>query len=506
MIQKSEYFELTDLYINSELSQDELSNFESLLINDSILLDELNLQKEVQIASCEQDVMNLRKKLNQIVQNQSDNNRISSVTNNFLFDLTEDNSLKEFNQINADDFLNLESSLPKIHLYQHKIASKENIHQFYKEQLDSSTVNNEDAEFSPFDENLFTEIQSALEENDIAELRANLKQVAVSVPEHKYSAEDIEDFIYNRLDLNSKQRFEEELAVNKSLAKEVLLVKEIENAISENDIIELRANLNRIQHNDIQQSAKIEDIEKYLNNELSFDQLTSFEAELNSNKKLLKEVDLIKDIDQALAESDIIQLRNNLKGIADQIDADKQKERSFIGKINFKRAIPFTSVAASIVLILTFSGIFSNNQSSSDLYQKFYTKYEILGNARSADLETNSTFAIAMQMYENKEYSQALYLFGKITASDPNNMASHFYSGVSLQETGKYNKALQEYQAVITNKDNLFTEQAEWYTGLCLMQTNDNKKAYKQFKKIALAKGFYQQKAEEILKKIKYTD
>ena len=118
----------------------------------------------------------------------------------------------------------------------------------------------------------------------------------------------------------------------------------------------------------------------------------------------------------------------------------------------------------------------------------------------------NKTFALALQKYENKDYTEALNLFGQVISNDPNNVASHFYSGVSLQETGKYNMAIKEYETVIFNKDNLFTEQAEWYTGLCLLQTNENKKAHKQFKKIALSKGFYQQKATELLKKIKYTE
>jgi tetratricopeptide (TPR) repeat protein len=85
-------------------------------------------------------------------------------------------------------------------------------------------------------------------------------------------------------------------------------------------------------------------------------------------------------------------------------------------------------------------------------------------------------------------------------------MAGHFYSGVALQETGKYQNAIQQYQTVITNKDNLFMEQAQWYIGLCYLQTNENKKAYKIFRKIATNEGFYQQKADAILQKIEDTE
>jgi len=85
-------------------------------------------------------------------------------------------------------------------------------------------------------------------------------------------------------------------------------------------------------------------------------------------------------------------------------------------------------------------------------------------------------------------------------------MVGHFYSGVSLQELGKYQKAISEYETVITDIDNLFVEQANWYIGLCYLQTNEDKKAYKQFKKIAKEDGFYQLKAEAILRKMKYSE
>ena len=111
-----------------------------------------------------------------------------------------------------------------------------------------------------------------------------------------------------------------------------------------------------------------------------------------------------------------------------------------------------------------------------------------------------------MFKYENQDYTAALDLFNQVILSNPGNMAGHFYAGVSLQETGRYRNAIKEYESVIENKDNLFTEQAEWYTGLCYLQTNEDKKAFKQFKKIAQGEGFYQQKAEAILRKMKYTE
>ena len=505
MLRKSEYFEQTDKYLNSELTLPELKEFEIQLEIDSDLNEEVSLHLDVEQAMGEQDIISLRNTLNQIVQNQTESasNENISVFDSFSFGLTEEfSSQKSSNaQFNPNDIFNFGHSFPKIHLYQHKIAGKENIHQFYKEQFETNSVSNEESGFSPFEEELFADIQNALEENDIFDLRANLMQVAQSIPAHQYSVEEIEDYIYNQMDSELKAQFEQELTINSDLASEVRLNEEIDFAGAEYDIMDLRASLNKIQRSEFQPSASIEELESYINSELSNEELASFEAELTSNQKLMDEIELIKNIDLALSETDVMQLRSNLQNIAGEIAANKQTERSFAGKFKAKRIV-LSTVAASLILLLGITGIMSR-QSQDDIYQKFYTKYEATGIVRSANLTANKTLSEALQKFENQDYNAALNLFTEVIARDQNNMVGHFYTGVSLQETGKYQNAIKEYETVIIDKDNLFTEQAEWYIGLCYLQTNENKKAYQQFKKIAKNEGFYQQKAKSILNKIK---
>jgi hypothetical protein len=508
MIRKSEYFEQTDKYLNSELTLPELKEFEAQLGADSDLNEEVNLHLDVEQAMCEQDIISLRNSLNQIVQNQTDSTYKENigVYDSFSFGLSEEfSSHKNSNaQFNPDDIFSFGHSFPKIHLYQHQIASKENIHQFYKEQFGSESVSNEESGFTKYEEELFSDIQNALAENDISELRANLMQLAQNLPAHQYSVEEIEDFIYNRMDTEPKAQFEEELSINPVLANEVRLIKEIDTAGAESDIISLRASLNKIQKSEFQSPASIEELESYINNEFSEEELASFEAELTSDKKLQEEIDLVKNIDLALNETDVMQLRSKLQSIAAEIASSKQTERSFAGRFKVKR-VALSAVAASLILLLGITGIISR-QSQDGIYQKFYTKYEATGIVRSANTAENKTLTEALQKYNDQDYDAALDLFSEIIARDPNNMVGHFYAGVSLQETGKYPAAIKEYQTVIVDKDNLFTEQAQWFIGLCYLQTNENKKAYQQFKKIAKKEGFYQQKAQAILNKIKVSE
>jgi tetratricopeptide (TPR) repeat protein len=95
-------------------------------------------------------------------------------------------------------------------------------------------------------------------------------------------------------------------------------------------------------------------------------------------------------------------------------------------------------------------------------------------------------------------------VFNDVLEQNANNAACNFYSGVAYQETGQFDKAITSYQEVVKDKNNLFIEQAEWYIGLCYLQTENRKKAYKQFKRIADSDSYYQEKANAVIRKIKY--
>ncbi len=505
MIRKSEHFEQTDKYLNAALSQPELSEFEAQLAFDPDLAEELNLHLEVEQAIGETDIAGLRENLNKIIQQKPDSEKIS-VFDSFSFGLSEElSSYQNMDRtINTNDILNLGLSFPKIHLYQHKVAGKENIHQFYKEQFEPEAVNEEES-FTSFDEELFSGVRNALEENDIADIRANLKQIARSIPAHHYSVEDIDNYITDLMEPGMKSQFEEELSLNTALSLDVQLTREIDLASAENDIMQLRASLKEIQKAEFNTSARIQEIEEYIYNELPEEEMASFEAELSSNIELADEINLIRDIDLALKENEIMQLRSKLRDIAGDVAAEKQTERSFATKIYAKRVL-VASVAASLVLLLGITGLLSRQSSPEEIYQKFYNTYQTSGISRSATAEANQTLVTALQKFDDKDYEAALNLLQQVVSNDQNNAAVHFYAGAALQETGKYNMAISEYETVIVNNDNLFTEQAQWYIGLCYLQTNENKKAYKQFKKIADSQGFYQQKAKAILKKIKQSD
>ncbi|HEY3371347.1 MAG TPA: hypothetical protein VGK10_10890 [Prolixibacteraceae bacterium] len=505
MSHRSEYFEIIDKYLNNELTAQELKELEQKMEYNSDLVDEFNLQFNIQQAIQEQDIVSLRENMCKITSHQpiSSNEQESPVFDSFNFGLAEEiTDHPNFNTpINIDNINEFTQTFPKIHLYQHLVAAKENIYQFYKEQQEQHNSKKDLDSFSQMENDLFDEVKNAMQENDLLDLRANLKQIASNVSYHTHTSKDIHNYVDDAMVGEQRIQFEELLAIDKSLANDVKLFQEVDLALSENDIMHLRASLNEIKKSTLQFSSGIKEIDGYLYNELNESEMTLFEAELANNQELYAEIDLIKNIDYALQENDVMQLRNSLRNIANDNLKEKQIERSIT--VSFKpRKIALSVVAASLILLIGITGLFKYT-AEDDIYQKFYTRYETAGISRSSNSMSDGTFALALQKYNNQEYQSALNLLQEVISRDDKNVAGHFYSAVSLQELGKYKNALEEYQVVVVDKDNLFIEQAEWYIGLCFIQTQEDKKAIKQFKKIVNGKGFYAQKASAILRTMK---
>ena len=511
---RKNYIETVDKYLSGELAGDTLEKFNTELAFNQDLAQEVRLQTEIGQAVSETGIMNLRASLQNIAkQLQEEENDLMMEVNlqeqAFSFELSEElSSFKEFTQpVSAKDITGFSQSLPKIHLAQHNIAAKENIHLFYKEQQGQASQSGSGYELSPADEAIFEDIQAALAEKDIQDLRANLRQVAANLPAHQRTGQEIEQ--YNHLELSAQEMedFEQEMLLNKGLAKDVELFREIDLAAAENDIMALRENLQAAYRTETSSLQRAEEIDQYLDGELAGNSLAAFEDELFNSPALAAEIGLYTEIDSAVKESDVMELREKLGAIGRQVAKQERQKRSFAAKAGSPRVV-IATIAASLILILGIAGLVSKNHAPAggDLYSQYYSPYQAAGIFRSGDALVDSKLTKALAKFNEKDYNTAIGLFAEVLEVDKNNPVGNFYSGMAYQETGKTALALGAYQNVVSDRDNLFVEQAQWYIGLCYLQTDNRKKAYQQFKKIATSEGFYQQKASAILRKIEYLE
>jgi tetratricopeptide (TPR) repeat protein len=487
-------------YVEGGLKGEKLKEFQQRLLTNPSVADEVQLSFEINEAIKEKDIMKIRKNLEKVAKDEGMSKK-KNANEDARFGLADE--MEEFInlEIGDEDFGDIGNFLQKLHLRNHTIASKETIHEVYRK--DEMISENDYELLSEEDELIISNVQQAVAEHDIMDLRANLKSISQSISAHNWKSEDIEDFVSGDIGEEYRMMIENEALVNLNLADDINLYNEINEAVGEKDIRQLRAALDKIMEFESSHNRSVDEIEDYLNQELEESLMNSFEEELLINEGLVAEVKLNQEINDAIGEKDIMALRESLKNIKDSgIDTENQHKHG-ISAPKLRRVVWYAA-AASIILLLGLNVTFQNHSySNPELYNEYYHPVEAnLGATRSASLHEERLLNQALVEMNNKEYDSALKLFSEILQKDGRNIAGNFYTGTIRQQTGKYEDAIHSFTNVITQGDNLFVEQSEWFIGLCYLNRNEREKAIRQFRKISKSNGYYQQQSKAILKKL----
>jgi len=242
-----------------------------------------------------------------------------------------------------------------------------------------------------------------------------------------------------------------------------------------------------------------EKIPLYLEGELRGNDKLVFEHQLQQDILLQKEVDLYKKINLAVNEQGIIDLRESIE----EVSAGYHGGRSLVRYRSY-RFWTYSGVAAAVVLVLTTTFFaFYANPSHEKLFKKFYEPYPVTSTFRSPVSTSEELLLKALEEYDNQEYKNAVEFFEKaLVSKGGRKIPSLFYLGLSEIELEEYVQANSSLKKVIKHKENLYVEQAKWYSGLCYLMLDSMDMAKNRFESIAKSKSIYNSKAEKILKKL----
>ena len=243
-------------------------------------------------------------------------------------------------------------------------------------------------------------------------------------------------------------------------------------------------------------------IQPFLDGELNREELDWINKELENNAVLAEDIKLYREVDNAIREDDVLDLRDQLdiihKDLGDEVSNPKKPVR-------YRKAISYAAIAS--VAILVSVGVMYKLQtrklSNQEIYEKYYEPYEVTMVYRSAESSSTALLQEARQMYEAGLYTEAITLYEEVLLKDPADMESTLYSGISYLETDQYVKADQSFNTILDHNDNLFIEQAEWCLGFCYLMTNDMVTARQHFEQIANSNSSYKDHADNILKRLK---
>lgn len=455
---------------------------------------------EIEEAILEQDTQQLRLQIQSIMRDEA----VQVEKMSAAFNLAENISMEGvasdagLTQEMIDNF----ETLPKIHLENHQRANTEVVHHFY---VDQQKKNDEADDFAEefTDEEIWNEIEMAVMEKGVMDLRDSLRQISASSHSHSYSVEDLENYIEGNLSTSALEIFEEELAFNPSLNRDIELLIDLDEAIAESDILELRETMEMIMSKETSMGHSLQELEAFLTGELDDSDKEIIAMDLIENDDLRAEVNLLRELDMAMGEMDVINLRQELHHISASVSV--REEKSFIGLGRaFSGIRRIGAAAAVIVALLTISLVMRYSVNSYDFNPGMLDETPTaLSSFRSAEPEVHSALSEGFQSYNQSDFHAALHSFRKVMEMDNNNPAARFFSGASYHNLKDYNKAIQDYNAVVRHNDNIFVEQAEWYSVMCLLKLDERDKALHQLQAIVMRKGFYQNKAELLLKQIR---
>lgn len=243
-------------------------------------------------------------------------------------------------------------------------------------------------------------------------------------------------------------------------------------------------------------------LQKYLDNELSEKELARFEQELSASPDLLVDLDLYKEVDEAIADTEVLDFRAQLT------DLREETRRSENGKRVFRFTRPWhyaASAALALLVAIGLATVLGRPLSNNDLFAKYMKPYELVLTNRSADGDaTKLLMSKAQGHYLNREFEAAIGIFDEILELNSNMMEADFYMGMSHMEIEQHQEASESFTRVIEQDDNLYIQKAEWFLAGCLLAMDETEQARRKLASIASSSNhYYRDDAAKVLKRMK---
>lgn len=286
----------------------------------------------------------------------------------------------------------------------------------------------------------------------------------------------------------------------------------LDKAIMEEDVLSLRNQLDQI-HSDMDFEITEEEIAKYADVERAVLDQDSVKLHVELDKFDAKseypitpdfaERELLENaVDQAIMESDVINLRSRITAIGNELVPNTKV-------IPLRAKVSRVVAAAAVLLILVSSGLFMGQRIGPESWldrnlDKIGAEEVGPGPARGVDDVTDPMITIAYKDFLNKEYNHALEIYGVVELDGKDVPSTWIYQGIANYELGNYSKASEYFMKVIGNDDNTHIEAAEWNLAKCFIREKKINEAKDLLNSIlALDQHDYLSESKKLIKKLK---
>lgn len=225
-------------------------------------------------------------------------------------------------------------------------------------------------------------------------------------------------------------------------------------------------------------SAYFDQVQEYVEGELDGEDLVAFERALATDAALRQEVKLRKEIQSTLAHQE------EVADQAVQLSFLLQSKRTkfFLGgavaKPSITRRLKLWGIglaaAASIALILTFTGVFSSAHYGS---LPTMPDYAVRSN------QSKEAYSGAARAFNHKNYDEAIDELSALKNSEKNNAIVEYYLGLSYLGKKSYQKAIPHLETIASG-NSIYREDANYYLGYAFYKLADDKMALSYLQKV----------------------
>lgn len=290
--------------------------------------------------------------------------------------------------------------------------------------------------------------------------------------------DEIMQYLYGELSPEKKREFENRMEKDKELSDEV-------NAV--------RASLEFIED----EFGILQQYDPEFNQNIpEFGTLTDYEKEIRT-KNDSDEIE--KDVQEYLKNRD--EIDPLISGKLNQARKEYERKRK---RIPIMKKLIIWAAAAILVLSVTiesFRYIQRKNSAPEKLYSEFYQRYDVLA-YRGTGKEADTLFNLALDMYNSKDYIQAIETLEEINLRESSDEDAQFYKAMSFMELKQYDKAILVLEKLLTANLEDSRDKCLWYLGLCRLARKETRQAAENFMLLKNSHGLYKNYAEDILSRM----
>ncbi|WP_111670949.1 tetratricopeptide repeat protein [Algoriphagus litoralis] len=230
-------------------------------------------------------------------------------------------------------------------------------------------------------------------------------------------------------------------------------------------------------------------IEKYLEGTITSDEMRAFEDLMARDKDFKAEVDFQLEIRSSLRQQDDVEFREKLGELENQ--APKTSSKRF-----------WMGIAASLIgLAMLGMWWFLLPAEKEDLFQAFYTTQRNIHEPLTrANGQENLTYEVFLA-YEKEDWQEALDLFYSLKENSPEEYIDLYIGNCQLQ-LGKYNDAIQSFEALFNSTDLDLKHRGTWYLALAELANGNTSRAKELLQQLASESGAFSDQAKELLEKM----